>query len=255
MKTSEKQILNKIKLKKNKITYSLLFLLSGSLHLIAQTAVKYDSVQRTLRKLPQKTSKVYTGKEFDYTEKVPEPNVFEKFLQWIYFQIGKLLKKIFNLDIKTPNPSHLLYNTLFFLLIVIVIILLIFFFIRLKKNMGRNDEKSINVDEIEKNIHETDFDKLIANAYTNQNYRLAIRFYYLKMLQILSEKELIEYRYQKTNYEYFYELKNETLKPKFQEVSNVFDYSWYGDFSLSETDYITAKNMFEDIQNLLEKTF
>ena len=60
---------------------------------------------------------------------------------------------------------------------------------------------------------------LISEAESNNNYRLAIRYYYLWLLKGLSEKEIIDYDPEKTNSDYQYEIKTPEISEQFAYTS------------------------------------
>ena len=58
--------------------------------------------------------------------------------------------------------------------------------------------KGIN-EKIEENIHESDLDKFIKQAESEEKYNLAIRLYYLAIIKELSLGKLIKWKRNKTN--------------------------------------------------------
>jgi len=114
-----------------------------------------------------------------------------------------------------------------------------------------SDKKVINYEEIEKNIHLVDFEKLIKETLKNGENRLAIRYYYLWLLKIMSAKQLIEWDVEKTNSDYLYEIKNTSIKSQFEYVSYLYNYIWYGEFELDEVTFVKAKKAFDNLINSL----
>ena len=68
-----------------------------------------------------------------------------------------------------------------------------------------------DLESIESNLDEANLDDFILEALNTQDYRLAVRLYYLKILQSLKRKEIIEWKKDKTNKDYLKELKNTTF--------------------------------------------
>ena len=87
------------------------------------------------------------------------------------------------------------------------------------------------------NVHELDFDTLIEEAKNQSNYRLATRLYYLKTLKRLSDSGLINWQKNKTNFEYYYELKGEERRKQFYNLTRLFESVWYGNLEISETTF------------------
>jgi hypothetical protein len=78
---------------------------------------------------------------------------------------------------------------------------------------------------------------------------LATRLVFLHALKILSDKHLIDFNPGKTNHDYVEELSSSDLKTGLNELSFYFDYAWYGNFSISEDQFLKIKNVFSDWKN------
>jgi len=109
-----------------------------------------------------------------------------------------------------------------------------------------NRNKNINsYDEITAdNIENADIHTLIKNAENNQDYRLAIRYYYLLVLKTLSLKNHIKFEDDKTNNEYLNEVSDKPFSKDFAYTSYLYNYIWYGEFPLDTVKYNKAKNDF-----------
>lgn len=101
----------------------------------------------------------------------------------------------------------------------------------------------------DEDIHEVDLASLLKQAIDNQNYRLAIRYYYLTALKELSNKKVIEYHKDKTNSEYLFEIENPAMRTQFSYLSYVYSYVWYGEFPVDETRFKTAQNKYQTFIN------
>jgi len=108
---------------------------------------------------------------------------------------------------------------------------------------GRNAQ-AIDHTIIQENIHEMDFDKLLQDALTQKDFRLAIRLYFLQGLKMLSDKQLIHWEPGKTNHDYLNELQVSELKKDFRELNYYFEYTWYGYFELTPDLFNRIKEKF-----------
>ena len=97
----------------------------------------------------------------------------------------------------------------------------------------------------QENIHEMNFDHAIDDALTVADYRLAIRLQYLKTLKMLSSKELINWKPNRTNYSYVNELERYPYQKDFAQITGHFEYSWYGDFKVDQVGYQEMKAFSE----------
>ena len=80
----------------------------------------------------------------------------------------------------------------------------------------------------------TDPDALVRNAIRNGNYRLAIRYLYLQVLDKLSERKAISIHPNKTNYEYVQEVRKHRFANEFASLTLKYEYVWYGEYPVDE---------------------
>ena len=92
-----------------------------------------------------------------------------------------------------------------------------------------------------------DFYSSITKAKKENNWRLATRYYYLWLLKSFSDKDIIEWDIEKTNADYLNEISNLELKKEFQFLSYVYEYSWYGEFDLTKTDFERTETTFQKL--------
>lgn len=90
-----------------------------------------------------------------------------------------------------------------------------------------------------------DFDSQIAKSIQQKEYRQAVRLYFIKNLKALSDKELIVWDINKTNNNYIYEIQDKELRANYAKSSLVFDYIWYGEFEVDESDFNSIRQQYE----------
>ena len=205
-----------------------------------------DSATTELKPFAKNFKKKYTEKEFIYEFKTPEKNAWDRFKEWL----SDFFKNLFSFtDNKTATNFVDILLKVIAILIVVAVIYMIVKAIMNKEGQwifGKNsDRKIINYDEIEKNLHLVDFEKLIENSLKSDEKRLTIRYYYLWLLKKMSNNQIIEWDVEKTNSDYLYEIKNEAQKEDFAYLSYLYNNIWYGEFELDETTFTKAKNAFE----------
>jgi len=88
-------------------------------------------------------------------------------------------------------------------------------------------------------LDEVDWEQLMTNAHQNGQWRQAVRYSYLLVLQKLWAAELIGYTAEKTNADYLRELKNVSLKPNFRRLVRFYEYTWYGQYPIDEQLFLT----------------
>ena len=139
------------------------------------------------------------------------------------------------------------------LIIVVVICLIVLKLIGVdyRTLLGKKELDKSDIDIYTENVHEMNFDALISNALRNKDYRLAVRFLYLKNLKQMSDKDIIEWSSHKTNYSYQYEIQNSLLRSKFLETTLIFDYVWYGEFELDESKFTEVDSRMGDLNKMI----
>ena len=95
------------------------------------------------------------------------------------------------------------------------------------------------------------YDRLIAQAVMNKNYRLAIRYLYLQTLKKLTDGGLLQFSADKTNYQYVKELHGKPYQNDFASITLNYDYVWYGKFDIDENVYARLSNNFRSFHQKL----
>ena len=117
-----------------------------------------------------------------------------------------------------------------------------------KLNQGTINE--ITLENIEEHLEDSDLKSFIQQALNNGNYKLAIRLYYLYVLQALTLNKNINWKRDKTNKDYARELKDSPYRTAFQKVTAIFERVWYGEKVISKEEY---DNLEPDFENLVKK--
>ena len=111
----------------------------------------------------------------------------------------------------------------------------------------RREAKKINDDPVEEttdDIFAIRFDKEIALAEEAENYRLAVRLWYLRTLKALADKGFIDYKPGRTNHDYVAHLSGGQYYRDFSRLTRNFEYTWYGQFKLSAEAYQMMRNNY-----------
>ncbi len=206
--------------------------------------VDSDSIQS--KKFPNSFKKKYADTDFIYEFKAPEKNAWDRFKEWL----ANILKNLFSFSSNEASLSaaEILLKGLAIAIVIFVIYLIVKSVMNKEGQwiFGRNsDKKIINYTEIEKNLQLVDFEKLIKNTLKSGEKRLSIRYYYLWLLKKMSNKEIIVWDIEKTNSDYFHEIKNQETKDNFAYLSYLYNYIWYGEFDLDDETFEKAKAAFE----------
>ncbi len=185
---------------------------------------------------------------------VREPSMLERGLEWLYRVFLNFLEWIFGNDIATGILGFIV-KIIPYAIVTIILFLLIKFFLKINTNSiisGKTNTSTVHLTKDEELIKNEDLSTLIKNAIAQKNYRLAIRYYYLLVLQKLSNSEIIDWQQQKTNEDYIKEIESTILKEKFTSGTYLYDFVWYGNFELNENEFIKAENQFNELTKLIK---
>jgi superfamily II DNA or RNA helicase len=100
----------------------------------------------------------------------------------------------------------------------------------------------------------TDYDKQVALAADNKNYRLAIRYLYLQSVQKLRNAGAITFASDKTNSQYLHELNGKPYRQEFASLTMNYEYVWYGEFLIDENIFSKLQQRFKQFNNQLKSS-
>jgi hypothetical protein len=95
------------------------------------------------------------------------------------------------------------------------------------------------------------FDQLIRDAIEKGNYRYAIRLHYLRTLKDLSDRSLIAWKPEKTNLQYIQEMSRHPDAAAFEQLTDIFDWVWYGEFEVDAQNYTALLAPFDQFHHKL----
>ncbi|TPN85173.1 DUF4129 domain-containing protein [Aquimarina algicola] len=241
-----------------------IFLILFSLHANSQDTIanastkelRYDiSDKRQSNPFDENTIKEFRSqKDFDYREQQEPDNIWTRFKFWLSQIWKKFISWVFGIK-KVSGFWEVVFTILPYVLIVAVLFLLGWLFMKVNpKDMlfEKQDPPQIQLTEDEDIIKNQDIQQLIDKALKENNYRLAIRYYYLFILKKLSDHKMIEWEAQKTNTDYIKELKDNSLQHQFKNITRVYDFIWYGSFELDKESYLFAEKQFQSINQTIQ---
>ncbi|WP_299211404.1 DUF4129 domain-containing protein [uncultured Aquimarina sp.] len=210
-----------------------------------------DSSKEIKKFSSDKIQELLNDDDFNYTEYEEPDNIWTQFKKWLSQIWNRFTQWLFGVGEVTGFWAILL-TLLPYLIIVGVLFLLGWLFMRVNPRdmlFEKQEAPQIILTEDEDIIQNQDIQQLIELALKENNYRLAIRYYYLSVLKELSDTELIDWESQKTNTDYLKELKDDSLKSKFRNITRLYDFIWYGSFEVDEKSFHQAQQKFKSITN------
>lgn len=165
--------------------------------------------------------------------------------EYIKHLISEWLRKFFSND-KQVNNSYRVLKIVFYVFLALVFVFLLIQVLNIKGIFSRSDEKvRIGYSIDDENINEMNFVKLIEDSVAKKEYRYAIRLCYLQSLKILADRNLIDWKIDKTNHNYLIEMRKNAHARGFARITDVFEWVWYGEFSIDEAEFVELKAMFD----------
>lgn len=196
----------------------------------------------------------FRTEDFNYQEQASEPNIIERFLNWLSSILREFWEAIFGVGTAT-GFLYFVFRIFPYLILAFLLFLLIRFFIRTNSNniLTNNRSKgSIALNEEAHIIQNEDIQLLIEKAIAEKNYRLAIRYYYLQSLKQLGKGNFIEWQPQKTNEDYILELGANELSVPFNRLTRIYDFIWYGSFEIDNERFNLLEDRFIELINKIQ---
>ncbi len=198
---------------------------------------------------PSKTleKNVFSEVNLDFAKKAEDIdiNLLQRFINWLsHLLFG-------DSNIENANTTMKLF---FWVFIIVGIGLIIWLLTKIEftRYFKRSTKaNAFNFTDIEEDITGINFSDKIKMAISESNYRLAIRWQYLKQLSILNEKQCIIWQPYKTNIDYSNELAKTNYQSQFKEISKIYDYAWYGEYPISALKYEAIEEQFTAFEKLL----
>ena len=218
-------------------------------------AVINDEAPLTLKKISNDDLQKYKDdRAFNYAEVKNESTWLNNFMTWLSNIFRRLFEGIFGVE-KAAGLFASFLRALPYLLLGVLIFLLIKFFLKVNAQTllhSKNAQNAVGLSEEENLIKNEDLQQLVQKALKDNNYRLAVRYYYLFVLQQMTAKEIITWEIQKTNDDYLREINRVELKQPFRAITRLYEYIWYGNFPIDASKYIAAETAFSNLQKLLD---
>lgn len=193
-------------------------------------------------------------KDFGYLERETSTGWWTQFKGWITRKFNAFVDWIFG-SYEPGSIMEIFISILPYLLLLMVLFFVAWLFVKLNPAYAAapsGKEAKVFFSEEEKIIKSEDISKLISKAISEENYRLAIRYYYLDMLRKMDQQGIIDYSFDKTNQDYYAEIKSENLQDQFKRITRIYEYSWYGEFPVSQENFKLAESAFLKAEEMIK---
>ena len=137
-------------------------------------------------------------------------------------------------------------------LIAISTIIFILYKLFLNKGEFRKGTSSRSVEALNDEVTnaDVDYDLLVQQSFKLSDYRMAIRYLFLKTLKRLDERGLIRRATDKTNYRYVQEIRPDK-KQDFSALVLNYEFVWYGHLNISREQFEKIEKSYTAFYNNL----
>ena len=177
--------------------------------------------------------------DLDYDRSLHHENLWwDRFMRWLQRQLFKLFGN---------RVGGAVLGNLHWIILGLSVLLILWFFRRhlLEGVFGMGAKPVRQVTEMPENIEELDLDKLLRDAENGTEWRMALRYQWLKVLRKLVDEGRIKWQPRFTDADYLSQLKEPALRVTFSELSFLFKWVWYGDAPMDAERYRHLKPAFE----------
>jgi hypothetical protein len=178
-----------------------------------------------------------TDRDYQYSDDVPPPDsLIGKFFNWFFRQLRDFF----------ISPAY----QGFWRYVLMIAIAALVIYLGIKAEFlgflvpGRRSQTTLDYENLKENIHAINFEQELEAASEQGNYRLGVRLLYLRTLKQLTDRHLIDWKPDKTNQQYSYELVGQPFATEFNALTRDFDYVWYGDFPVDKAQFDTLQADF-----------
>jgi hypothetical protein len=170
-----------------------------------------------------------------------------------FWYADKTFKKKIKQERNVRTPTQWISMPMLVIIVVIFIALLGWYLYQnnILKNKGGGFKVSKSDEHLAENIFDINYHKEIESAISSENYRLAVRLLFLQVLKNLSQRNIIQYKQDRTNFDYLAQLSSGSYYNDFFRLARNFEYTWYGKFDINREMFGIIKNDFENFDRKL----
>jgi hypothetical protein len=191
---------------------------------------------------------------FQYEEATQEKTWFDNLRDKANIYFKKIINWIFGEGEINPFWSFIFQFLPYFLLIIILVLLV--YMVLKYDNTARKSKEDVLINSFSLNedaliLQNQDIKSLVDKAISSSDYSLAVRYYYLLILQKMISAGHISWQPYKTNQDYLNEIPNGKNKAVFASVIKFYNHIWYGKFGVNEERYRQVEVSFKQLEQSL----
>ncbi|MFV0346698.1 MAG: hypothetical protein ACK5IQ_10710 [Bacteroidales bacterium] len=178
--------------------------------------------------------------------------------------VNKYKKKENRLQTRVPSEGFPIFlkKTLRFIydyyyIFIIILVAIIAYYVagkglqfrrasRAAKKLNYLDDEGEDVD-----IKLSDFEALASKYEDIKEFRVAVRYLYLLLLQKLDARSLIIADDTKKNIDYYYEISDSKIQRGFETALHLYEYIWYGENNIQEQEYQSVSSFYKRLYSTI----
>lgn len=138
------------------------------------------------------------------------------------------------------------------LLIILIIILAAALIYMILVSFGNKNKKVKPVESIENKfenltITKSELELALEAALKDNNFREAVRIYFIAVIKEMKDRRWIKWEKKKTNYHYINEISGRNQQPDFITATRAFEIVWYGNRSIAAQEYAQIEPVFKKL--------
>lgn len=195
-----------------------------------------------LRKLPDTVTRKMAG---------------DKSFWYVNYVFKKQKEEEQKTDENIPLTERPFFQTMLWLIIIAGFTAFVIIYLgNSQVSLFRRKDKTIagaeSADADTTDIFGINYQREIDKAIKENNYRLAVRLLFLRLLANLADKRVINYKQDKTNFDYLSQLHRTSYYNDFFRLTRNYEYCWYGQFDIDPEKFAIIKNDFENFDSRLK---
>ncbi len=202
-------------------------------------------------RLPQKETIEDYKKDSDlnYAEtKVSDTSWWEDFWRWF--------RSLFRIDL--PKGQKAWQDPLFWIFIGVLVAAIVYFIFKneiatIFNRSGDGKAQNLRTEFLDLSTDAQTLESQLKKAIDEKNHREAVRLYYTLTLKTLTDSGKIDFRIDKTNNEYLYEMPDGALRQPFKNLTFYFDYIFYGKFEATESIFLKMQDNYAQLTQNIKK--
>ena len=205
-----------------------------------------DSSMLTVR-MPDEAAldKFRNDRDFQYDR---DNRYVKTFWDYVKYYFWKLISRILG----NESSTNWLYIIIFILLIAgIILVVVKMLGIDVSGIFYQKPAVKLTGTVFDEDLHHSEYEKMLDDALSTQQFRLAVRILYLLTLRKLVDHGQIQWQPDKTNHSYLNEITSQALREYFSNLTRSYEFVWYGDFDITRDHYKYVEKDFNELSRLM----